>query len=112
MWLTRPRRPASVIKPAAGRKVTAPEGPPPRLLGVWRALIGIILLALSWGGLVLVAMFGGMVWPLLVSRHITPRLGLYALGAIGICWIGIVSLCCLVTGAFCLSLAVSRASWE
>jgi hypothetical protein len=110
MWLTRPRRPASTG--AMAQPQERHDGPPPRLLNVWRALTGVVLLALAWAGLVLVAMFGAMVLPLLRSQHLTPRLALYALGAIGVCWVGVIALACLVTGAFCLSLAISRANWD
>ena len=110
LWLTKPRKPASAR--SNGRPQTVREGPPPRLLGLWRALVGIVLLALSWAGLVVVAIFASMVLPLLRARPISPRLALYALGALGVAWIGIVALCCLVAGAFCLSLAIGRANWE
>jgi hypothetical protein len=112
MWLSKPR------KPGTGRAVPPPApttshvGPPPRLLGLWRALAGIVLLGLAWAGLVVVAIFGSMVLPLLHSRHLTPSLLAYALGAIGVAWIALVALCCIVTGAFCLSLAITRANWE
>ncbi len=110
LWLSKPRKPAST-RPNE-RQYTVREGPPPRLLGLWRALVGIVLLGLSWAGLVLVAIFAGMVLPMLSARPVSPRLALYALGALGVAWIGIVALCCLVTGAFCLSLAITRANWE
>jgi hypothetical protein len=110
MWLTRPRRSVSISATAQPQEQR--EGPPPRLLNVWRALAGVVLLALAWAGLVVVAMFGAMVLPLLRSQHLTPRLAVYALGAIGVCWVGVIALACLVTGAFCLSLAISRASWD
>jgi hypothetical protein len=111
MWLSKPR------KPGAGRAAQPPApvsrvGPPPRLLGLWRALVGIMLLGLAWAGLVLVAIFGSMVLPLLHSRRLTPTLLIYALGAIGVAWVAAVALCCIVTGAFCLSLAITRANWE
>src|SRR5258707_5010136 len=84
----------------------------PRGLRLLRALVGIALLALAWGGFVVVANLGDMALGALTSARPSAHLLLYLAVALGTLWIAAVAICCIIAGAFSLTLAVVDASFE
>src|SRR5262245_31943749 len=90
---------------SAGELKTALDMPPPRLLRLWRALVGIVLLALAWAGILVMASVAQQLADCFPRQHPTLHLVLYLLGVVGACWISTVTLACILTGAFCLMLA-------
>jgi hypothetical protein len=83
----------------------------PRLLRLWRALIGLALLAFGCA----LAMFGAMVfeaiWRPLPRHGLVQAVALQVLGAAGLGFLMVVALSCIVTAAFALSLAITQQDW-
>ena len=97
-----------------GQRPTSPtyDEAPPTHLRALRALVGIALLTFAWIALLVVVLFGHMVWRRLTStRPLSFHLSLYALSLIGACWLAIVAIACIVAGAFSLALAITRKGW-
>ncbi|MGH2518108.1 MAG: hypothetical protein ACRDHP_20890 [Ktedonobacterales bacterium] len=107
------RRTAIPAALAANADLSAPSlgTPPPRLLRLRRLLLGVLLLALAWLCLVLVASLGMSAWASIPHQKLSPHLLLYVLEAIGACWVGLAALGCIITGAFCLALALTTTKW-
>jgi hypothetical protein len=74
--------------------------------------VGIALLALAWGGFVVVANLGDMALGALTSARPSAHLLLYLAVALGTLWIAAIAICCIIAGAFSLTLAVVDASFE
>jgi hypothetical protein len=116
MRLTRPFMKPS-LHPAQGEPA-ALDAPPassaarPRGLRLLRALVGIALLALAWGGFVVVANLGNVALGALTSPRPSAHLLLYLAVALGTLWIAAIAICCIIAGAFSLTLAVIDASFE
>ncbi len=85
--------------------------PMPRLLRTKRALIGLALLALAWLGLLIVAMLGMAAWHVLPIQRLSFALVVALVEIVGACWIGMAALGCLLVGAFCVMLALTRQEW-
>ena len=98
--------PAELDPPPATRAVR------PRGLRLLRALVGMLLLALAWGGFVVVANLGDMALGALTSPRPSAHLLLYLAVALGTLWIAAIAICCIIAGAFSLTLAVVDASFE
>lgn len=83
----------------------------PGWLRLARAAAGILLLALAWG-----AVMGALLLVLNTlgippHRHVIARIALYVVGALGAFWLGVVALAAVITGAFCLTLALTNRDW-
>lgn len=104
--------PAIPAVPAADEDFKAPvPAAPPRLLRLRRLLLGVLLLALAWLCLVLVASLGMSAWASIPHQRLSPHLILYVLEAVGACWVGLAALGCILTGAFSLTLALTTNKW-
>jgi hypothetical protein len=85
---------------------------PPRGLRLLRALVGIMLLAFAWASLMATVALFQRVNPGMRLHALQTGLMLAALGeVIAGFWFAFVALTCLVTGAFSLSLAITRRGW-
>lgn len=104
-----PRRPSG---PDTKKMVFLADIPAPRFLRLWRLLIGLALLALAWGGLLATAMLAEGAWDMIPHKHPTLHLVVYVVQAILACWIGAVSLVCIVVGAFSLAIALTSRGWQ
>jgi hypothetical protein len=105
------------LHPAQGEPAELDASPATRLvrprgLRLLRALVGIALLALAWGGFVVVANLGDMALGALTSARPSAHLLLYLAVALGTLWIAAIAICCIIAGAFSLTLAVVDASFE
>lgn len=96
-------RPDSAVAPALGT--------PPKLLRLRRFISGVLLLALAWLCLMLVAFLGVGAWESIPHQKPSLHLLLYLLEAVGACWVGLAAIGCIVTGAFCLTLALTTSTW-
>lgn len=85
---------------------------PPRSLRLLRALVGAILLVIAWASLMATVALFQRIDPGMRLHALQPGLMLAALGeAIAGLWFAFVALTCLITGAFSLSLAITRRGW-
>lgn len=84
----------------------------PHLLRLWRLLIGLVLLALAWAGLVVAAILAEGIWDVVPHQHPTLHLLVYLAQAVGACWLGIMALCCIVVGAFSLTIGLTSRGWQ
>ncbi|HLZ25625.1 MAG TPA: hypothetical protein VKQ30_26160 [Ktedonobacterales bacterium] len=107
-------RRAPVIAAVAVRPndaAVADLGTPPRLLWLRRFICGVLLLALAWLCLLLVASLGMSAWESIPHQKISLHLLLYVLEVAGACWVGLAAIGCIVAGAFCLALAFTTRKW-
>jgi hypothetical protein len=89
---------------------TAPAITPWRRL--WRVLSGTALLALAWGLLLVLISLTNAAWSFLHGpRALLLRAGASAGAALGVLWLAVAVIACLLAGAYCLMLAVTRRSW-
>lgn len=87
------------------------ENPPP-LLRLRRLLVGVVLLALAWAGVLLVVYIAmALINGFPAQPHLSIRLALYLLGALGTAWLAIMTLASIIVGAFSLSLALTHSGW-
>jgi hypothetical protein len=101
-----------VLSPALVAQIGRPNEAAPPYLRLGRALAGLVLLALSWGCVVLVLLLANAILSNFNEPiHVTQRFLLSLLGALAMIWLIVVALACLVAGAFSLSLALSRRDW-
>jgi len=84
---------------------------PPRLLRLRRFFTGILLLAIAWLCLLLVAFLGMRAWESIPHQKVSLHLLLYVLEAMGAFWVGLAAVACIVAGAFCLTLALTTSKW-
>lgn len=103
-------RPAPGAEPQAGVAADGEEsgsttGFPPTIRLV-RAVIGIILLALAWGGALVIYLLAMMVLAPLTRHRLVTLLPLRVAEGLGACLLVVVVATLLIVGAFALSLAV------
>lgn len=85
---------------------------PPRLLRFWRLLAGIGLLVAAWGGVLLLVEIAFNLANTLPSRiYPTEAFALFLLSAVGAVWLAVVTLGCILVGAFALALSLGRRGW-
>jgi hypothetical protein len=96
---------------AAPATRAAQAGARPRLLRVWRALIGLALLALGCGLATLSAVAFDVIWRPLPRHGVVQAVVLRVMCVAGLGFLVIVALSCIVTAAFALSLAISQKEW-
>jgi hypothetical protein len=84
---------------------------PPRLLRLWRASIGLALLALGCGLAMLSAVVFDVIWRPLPRHGVAQAVALRVLGAAGLGFLVVIALSCIVTAAFALSLAITQKEW-
>jgi len=94
-----------------GAAVSALDAAAPKLLRLRRLVAGVLLLALAWLCLMLVAFLGLGAWESIPHQRISPHLLLSVLELVGACWVGLAALGCIITGAFCLTLALTTRRW-
>lgn len=84
----------------------------PTWLRPLRAGVGIALLVLAWGSLVAVALLATNLWAALPTR-LDPSINLllYVVDVVGVCWLLVCAVASIITGAFCLMLALTRRGW-
>lgn len=110
--LYRRQRTLALPPELAGASAAAPAPvEPPRLLRAKRALAGLVLLALAWLGLFVVALLSMDAWHVLPVQRLSFGLLVAALEVVGACWIGLAALGCLFVGSFCVMLALTRREW-
>lgn len=102
--------PAGIAVSADAAPPSALDTPPP-LLWLRRLVTGLLLLGLAWLCLMLVAFLGVGALQSLPHQKISLHLLLYVLEAVGACWVGLAAIGCIVTGAFCLTLALTTNKW-
>lgn len=88
--------------------------PPWYLQGV-RLLVGLALLALAWGGVLLVFLLGQFgVSPIAAAsrEHFASQIALHALSLGGACFVGLIALGCVVVGAFALLAGLQSHGWQ
>jgi len=112
---SRPQRPRLSQGPRPTRKTAPlalrPENPPP-LLRLRRLLVGIVLLALAWAGVLAVVFITlALINGFPTQPHLSIRLALYILGAAGTLWLAVMTLASIVVGAFSLTLALTTGGW-
>ena len=108
------RRPGAIAAAAPAPSATQPVptlANPPRLLWLRRLVTGVLLLALAWLCLLLVAALGMSAWASIPHQKLSLRMLLSILEAAGACWMGVVAIVCLLTGAFSLTLALTTRRW-
>ncbi len=112
---SRPQRPRLSQGPRPTRR-TAPlalrlENPPP-LLRLGRLVVGIVLLALAWVGVLAVVFITmALINGFPTQPHLSIRLALYLLGAVGTLWLAVMTLASIIVGAFSLTLALTTSGW-
>jgi hypothetical protein len=94
------------------RPTLALDAPPPPFLRPLRLLSGMLLLALAWGGVLLVLTLAQPLANGFPRHHLTLHVLLSLLSVLGACWIGVATLACIVAGAFCLMLALTSRGWQ
>ena len=102
--------PAAVSVHPDGTAISVPDTPP-RLLRLRRLVAGVMLLALAWLCLLLVASLGMGAWESIPHQKISLHILVYVLEAVGACWVGLAAIACIITGAFCLTLALTTRRW-
>ena len=107
-WRTRKGAQAGEAAPAtpAAHAVSRP-----RLLRLWRALIGLALLALGCSLAMLSAVVFEALWRPLPRHGVPQAVAFRLLGAAGVGFLVLVALSCIVTAAFALSLAITQPEW-
>jgi hypothetical protein len=93
------------------RKGSTLDARAPAWLRITRGLTGLVLLIAAWGLIVLGLLLAFHILGLAPQRQLVVRLGLYVLGALGMLWLGVVALACLIAGSFCLMLALTTRKW-
>jgi hypothetical protein len=89
-----------------------PAAAPPHWLRPLRYLAGILLLAIAWAATAAVFALVGLLLGGFVQEPSLPvRLGLVVLTALGVAWLAIVALACVVAAAFSLGLAITSRGW-
>lgn len=79
---------------------------------IGRALAGLALLAAAWGGGVLLILFAQSAWGTAAGDGpLAVRIGIAALGGLGALWLALAAVACLLSGAYCLTLALTRRRW-
>ncbi|MEO7002914.1 MAG: hypothetical protein ABI068_13935 [Ktedonobacterales bacterium] len=85
---------------------------PPRLLRFWRLLVGIGLLVAAWGGVLLLVVIVFNLANMLPSRiYPTEAFALFLMSMVGAVWLAVVTLGCILVGAFSLALSLTRRGW-
>ena len=105
---------ASEAQPeSSGRARRHRDGRAPSLRGLrWtRAVAGFSLLAISWATIMTAIWLAENTLAIPPHRHPIVRIALYVLGAVGSCWLGVVAVAAVLTGAFCLMLALTSREW-
>lgn len=101
-----------VLPPELIAEIGRPNVPAPRYLRLRRALVGLGLLAVTWGCVVLVILLANVLLADLSGPlHRTLHLLLDLLGVLTILWLAVMALASLVAAAFSFSLAVTRRDW-
>lgn len=99
------------LPPEPAAPVTRRAVPPPQLR-VWRLLTGLIVLVLAWAALTAAFLLAQNVWASASAHpHPLPRVLLYGVEVLAALWLGVAGIACVVTGAFCLMLALTRRGW-
>ena len=83
----------------------------PRLLRLWRALIGLALLALGCALAMLSAVVFEAIWRPLPRRGVPQEVAFRLLAVAGLGFLLIVALSCMLTAAFALALAITQREW-
>ena len=91
--------------------ITADTSAPP-LLRLLRFVVGVVLLGLAWIGILAVVMLAQLITQPATRAHIITHLLFDVAVASAACLIGITVLGCLITGAFCLTLALTSRDWQ
>lgn len=107
------------VRDEAGRAAAPPSAPaynpaaaPPHWLRPLRYLAGILLLAIAWVAAVAVFVLVRLLLGGFAQEPSLPvRLGLVVLTALGVAWLAIVALACVVAAAFSLGLAITSRGW-
>jgi len=102
----------SAAESATDQEPPATSGAQPGGLRLLRALIGMALLALAWGGFLIVANLGTMALGGLTTTRPSAHTLLYLAEILGALWIAAIAVCCIIAGAFSLTLAITNASFE
>lgn len=102
--------PDAAIAGGAG-DVAAATTRAPGWLRPLRALVGLLLLAVSWTCLMAAILLSLNTLAIPPHRHVIVRIALYIVGAIGIAWLAVVALAAVIAGAFCLTLALTNRDW-
>ena len=103
--------PGAGMAGVGGGEMLATETRAPGWLRPLRALVGVLLLAVSWAGLMAAILLALNTLAVPPHRHLIVRIALYIVGAIGAAWLGVVALAAVIAGAFCLTLALANRDW-
>jgi hypothetical protein len=69
-------------------------------------------LGAAWGFVLVLWLLAGVAWRFLHgSQTLLVRAGVSLAAALGALWLAIAIIACLMSGAYCLMLAVTRRSW-
>lgn len=102
-----------VRTPTEKRTVVSYDTRAPGYLRILRLFLGIALLAAAWGCILLVVAMVGLLSAGLPPEHVSlsVRVLLWALGAVGMLWLAVISVALIIVGAFSLTLALTRRKW-
>lgn len=91
--------------------ITADTSAPP-FLRLLRFVVGVALLGLAWAGILAIIMLAQVITQPATRLHILTHLLFDVAIAGAACLIGVTVLGCLITGAFCLTLALTSRDWQ
>jgi hypothetical protein len=82
------------------------------LLRLWRLLGGIGALAAAWGFTVVLLVLYNAMWGFVSGpEELLARVGVAVSGALVALWLAVAVIACLLAGAYCLMLGLTRRSW-